>query len=375
MVETTEHIEGTTSVPETKYSTIISSINKITTNLIDIKEYSTQKIVQTTVPTTLNQTPEIEIHNSTIIIPSTEIAQTSIVYSLVLIGYSHFKKEETKVKFNIYFECLNGLFYSKRLIFPIIITTNRVLRILETYEAVCDANEEEISNKISYSCEIQARIENIKSVEIIKDFKFSSANTTVTTTPLAEEYKDKIQEVGQVFDNLINSNIYILNHSQIQEIEKNYFNVSGIINGTKPKFQKIDINLMAFTNIENEVNQAELNCSIVDIIDNNYTINCKGEKTNANYELQNAISYIDDEILLINFDEGAKSNISFESTNIYRRYGFSNKSGSLNAGGIIAIILAIIVAIIALIAAFIFLRKDNTKIKNRGESVIVALKN
>ncbi len=132
---------------------------------------------------------------------------------------------------------------------------------------------------------------------------------------------------------------------------------------------------MAFTNIENEVNQAELNCSIVDIIDNNYTLNCKRETANTNYELQNAISYIDDEILLINFDEGAKSNISFESTNIYRRYSISNKSGSLNAGGIIAIILAIIVAIIALIAAFIFLRKDNTKIKNRGESVIVALKN
>ena len=68
-------------------------MNKYKSNIYNIKQNQNRKR-KLSKKYTLNQTPEIEIHNSTIIIPSTEIAQTSIVYSLVLIGYSHFKKEE-----------------------------------------------------------------------------------------------------------------------------------------------------------------------------------------------------------------------------------------------------------------------------------------
>ena len=131
---------------------------------------------------------------------------------------------------------------------------------------------------------------------------------------------------------------------------------------------------MTFTNISNERNQVELNCSIVDIIDNNYTLNCERKTKNANYNLQNAISYIDDEILIINFDEGVNSTISYESTNKYYRYRFP-KTGSLNAGAIIAIILAIIATIAAVIAAFIFLKKNRSQTINFIESTIIRLKN
>ena len=42
------------------------------------------------------------------------------------------------------------------------------------------------------------------------------------------------------FDDLMNSTIYILDHSKIKDVEKQYFNISGDINDPKPKFGKIN---------------------------------------------------------------------------------------------------------------------------------------
>ena len=65
-------------------------------------------------------------------------------------------------------------------------------------------------------------------------------------------------------------------------------------------------------NIENknENLETEINCNVIDINNNNYTIQCK-LNDNKNYTLQNALSIIEDEILLINFDKYDDSRVNF----------------------------------------------------------------
>ena len=321
--QTTEPII-TITTNENKEPTTEHSVPVITTTI----NKATQEVIKTIIPTTINQTPQLIIPNSTIIyskeniIQTTEVINYSMVFSLVLIGFSHFVNLVSKVTFNVYFTWLNGPFYSKRLRFPVEIESNRFLRILETYHAVCESNDEEAKEKISYSCEIETQIENIKSFKFIEDFNFE-VNAKVDYSPLAENYKDKIQEVEDNFNNLINSSIYILDHSKITAAEKQHLNISGYINDPKPKFGKINITLMVFT--KNETEKVELDCNITDIINNNYIISCGKEIENNNYNLQNAISFIEDEVLIVNFDKGANSNISFEEENEYYRYGFSKK--------------------------------------------------
>ena len=123
----------------------------------------------------------------------------------------------------------------------------------------------------------------------------------------------------------MNSTIYILDHSKIKDVEKQYFNISGDINDPKPKFGKINITLIVFTYIKNETKKVELDCNITDIININYIISCRKETENNNYNFQNAISFIEDEVLIVNFDKGVNSNISFEEENKYYRYSFSKK--------------------------------------------------
>ena len=47
--------------------------------------------------------------------------------------------------------------------------------------------------------------------------------------------------IGNFFDNLVISSLYILNHSTIAEVGKKYFNIYGSINNKKPKFEKTNI--------------------------------------------------------------------------------------------------------------------------------------
>ena len=112
----------------------------------------------------------------------------------------------------------------------------------------------------------------------------------------------------------------------------------------------------------------------MDIIRNNYTLNCKSnEKIEG--DLQSAISFIDDDILLVNFDEGDNSELILETNSTsyskkghYYRY---KKNKGINAGGIVAIILACLVAIISVIAVMAFCKKTNTNKHDIEESTVV----
>ena len=112
---------------------------------------------------------------------------------------------------------------------------------------------------------------------------------------------------------------------------------------------------------ENKTGEKHLECSIIDIIENNYTLSCIGIK-NTNFSLKNAISVIEDEILIIKFDENENSTILYYSDETKSKYSvrfFNNKVGNIGAGGIIAIILACLAVVAAVIISFKCLRKEN----------------
>ena len=371
-----DKIEPTTAADTIKESTIISTTEIITTSIPTIKKTTeyiltttinkvTERPIQTTTPNTISQ---VETPNSTMLIQTTEVIIDSKFYSLIVIGYSHFINANKKVSFYIYFTSLNGLFYAKTLRFSAIITSNRILRILEEYEVICESNDEEAKEKISYLCEVQAEIENIKTFKALDDFKFYGKTPTVIYSPFAQAYKDKIQEIGDNFNNLPNSNIYLLNHCKIEKVEKKYFDISGIIIEPKPKFKKTDINLMVFADNKTETIEIELNCRITDIIGDNYILNCERDENINKYNLKNAISFIDDdEILVIIFDDGINSEIIYEE-NKYHSQNFSKDTGNLSAGGIIAIILAIIAVIAAVIITIKCFKKRNINKYDNTES-------
>ena len=187
---------------------------------------------------------------------------------------------------------------------------------------------------------------------------------------------DNIKEIGNKYDNLMNLTLYTLEYPKISQLENKIFNISGIINGNKPKFGKIELNLSVSAEIENKIEEKILECNIIDIIENNYTLSCIGI-INTNISLKNAISVIEDEILLIHFDEN--TTILYypdENNNIYTRTFIHNKSNKIGAGGIVAIILACIAVIAALLLILIFCRKKEKKDENNTkESVILQLKN
>ena len=349
---------------------ILTTILTTTLNIIP----TTIPVLKTTTPTLIN---EINDTSST-----TNQIVDDIYVTLILIGFSGFRNLYTSVNFYIYFYNSNPLFYSKNLNFPVIIESNRVLRHLETYEANCEITGEKNKDIHVYYCNINAQIQNIKSVKIIdiNQFQFSSFNSIsfisldVIVSPLAEIFMDNIQNCPDKLEALKNSTSYILEHSKIHEDKDLYFNISGIIN-QKPKFGKNKIKLMTYTKYENQTLQADIDCDIIDIINYTYILNCKGNNGDY-YNFQYSLSFIIDEILIIIFDNDDNSTISFEATEkIYNKFDYSKKKGNLSAGAIAAIVLALVFAIVSVIVAYICLKKDKYVEDKERDSTVCEFKN
>ena len=153
---------------------------------------------------------------------------------------------------------------------------------------------------------------------------------------------DNIQGIGNKYNYLLNSTIYTLESPKITQGENQIFNISGVIKDPKPKFGKGDLNLSVPVKYENKTEEKVLQCNIIDIIGNNYTLSCFGIKY-TNFSLANAMSVIDDEVLIIRFDENANSTIidySDENTTTYNsrlqrrfRVALRCKSGDLLRDG------------------------------------------
>ena len=301
-------------------STNIFPTNEIpTTNL----NFNNSVNIPTTPITSTNQ-----IYDKTILTTSPSYPSTIIIYkdtSLVLLGFSHYNKMDAYFSFYIYFGLLKGFIYSNDLKFPVQITYNTNLRLLQNYEANCSLKDK-LNLKILYLCEVQIETQNINNIKIIPEFNFILQSPSVVISPIANIYINNIQDLENQLN--INSNLYILRNSKINKGGNKIFNISGIINEPLPIFQKVD--LVLTVNIENENKETEINCNVIDINNINYIIQCK-VNDNKNYTLQNGISIIGDEILLINFDNYDDSRISFYV-----------KTESLGAGPVLAIIIILI---------------------------------
>ena len=379
---TTSLISKTTNIPTTKE-------NIPTTSSISQSQLKTDAIKQTNIPTIpkiINSTV-IEVYHSTIIEnKESEITKTETISKFekahaIVLGFSEFKQQSLTISFKIHFVSINGFVLSPVLIFYVDIISNRILRILENHEAICLRNDNNVDDDIKeaiYSCTVQSRISNIKQIKIIPDYNFTSQDVEIVgISPIAQAFLDDLQNVGEGKSNFTKTSIYILEHSKVNKSDDLFFNITGIINGTQPNFSSLDFVLKINTEVDNNTQEVDSNCKIIDIIDNNYTLNCEGEK-NVKYNLQAAVSMIENDILVINFDDDADCQIILDSSSSNYGKFYYKKEGGISTGVIVIIILFSILLLASLIILVIYIIKRNRRNKlnntNNLDSVIQQIK-
>ena len=189
------------------------------------------------------------------------------------------------------------------------------------------------------------------------DFVTQSNITLIGITPFAKEFMNDVQKANDKYDIISNNTIFILNNSTYTKYDELFFNISGLINGPKPKLS--NKNLILYINIESETNsKEEIQCKVTNILFDNYSLTCKANKAFKG-DLQSAVSYIDDgDILLVNFDKINQSSIDVDiETN--QKFFFSKNSGGLKPGFIAIIVIIPIIAIAAIIVLTHYFKKKS----------------
>ena len=98
---------------------------------------------------------------------------------------------------------------------------------------------------------------------------------------------------------------------------------------------------------------------------NNYTLNCKINK-NIDGDLQASVSYIDKDLLIINFETGFDSKIKLiENYTNFNKVYYPKKSAQIKAFTIIVISLVIILVVVGAVAAAIIILKRKRKTHNK----------
>ena len=174
-------------------------------------------------------------------------------------------------------------------------------------------------------------------------------------------------------DSLFTSKIYVLDHSNIISDKKsNTFNISGIFEDRIPNFGKIDLKLKVNVEKGEEVLESEIDCKIVEIKGYNYVLYCTGEK-NTLYDLQSAVSTINSDLLVINFDEHVNSEITLNYNE--NSHTIKKKSSGGISGGIIALIVVLCLVVVAAVITIVLLRKKIFKKapENAVDSTVINL--
>ena len=223
------------------------------------------------------------------------------------------------------------------------------------------------NNQYKYLCIAHAENPNIKNIEIVPEFTFESDDNIeiVGITPLSNMFMDNLQLIDN--KDLFESKIYLLDHS-IYKLIGNIFNISSIIQEPKPNWAK-NTNLTLMINLESsEKKIEEIDCTIIDIKGNNYTLECKLNKS-LNGDLQAAVSYIDKDLLVINFETGSDSTIHYDSKekNLNSIY-FSKKNGKIKTISIALIVILIIISILSIIIIIIIKKRRKNKLSHYKDS-------
>lgn len=321
--------------------------------------------------------PNIATTENEIIVPTTitnkKVPLTTIIEekkeeetSVVFLGCGKLVMKTASFTFIIYFVLVKNSIYAKNIIIKIVIIYNSHLRRLENHEAVCTLDETNTNSIIGYKCNVQAPTANIRQIKLEDNFNFGSDNNMklVGITPIAKLFMENLQEANDNYGNLLSSGntVYILDNSTLYQNETSHFGIYGILNGEKPKTitKNKNLTLMANIEFESENKTKEINCTVTDIKNDNYTLTCEATE-NLKYYFQSALSVIDDGLLLINFDTYKSENNSILDTENDReisnfRFNY-NKSKGLNGGTIVAIILPCIVVLAAVIGIIYYLKK------------------
>ena len=323
--------------------------------------------------------PNIATTENEIIVPTTiinnKVPITTIIEekkeekeetSVVFLGCGKLVMKTASFTFIIYFVLVKNSIYAKNIIIAIVIIYNSYLRRLENHEAVCTLDETNTNSIIGYKCNVQAPTANIRQIKLEDNFNFGSDNNMklVGITPIAKLFMENLQEANDNYGNLLSSTntVYILDNSTLYQNETSHFGIYGILNGEKPKTitKNKNLTLMANIEFESENKTKEINCTVTDIKNDNYTLTCEATE-NLKYYFQSALSVIDDGLLLINFDVYKNENnliLDTENDKEISNFRFNyNKSKGLNGGTIVAIILPCIVVLAAVIGIIYYLKK------------------
>ena len=280
--------------------------------------------------------------------------------SIDLIGLCDFQNSDTGASFYMYFYSNSDL-TGYDLSFPVTTQSDRLLRSMGIYDARCEITDKINENMYEYYCKIDSKIEGVVKIADISQFKFFSLtseikNFNLVTSPLAESYMDNLQNIPEDLNEIKNSNFYVLDHTKIEINNIPYFNFSGIIE-QNPKFKNNNFKLTVISKSGNETKKSEINCTLINIANNNYIFNCKGKK-GEKYNLEGALSSNEDNILILKFDNSSNiSLINFEASgNNNNRINFSKKNGNLSTGAIVAIVLSLAIALGSFIIFLIYLR-------------------
>jgi surface protein len=285
---------------------------------------------------------------------------------IIILGFSNLviDKNNSLISFYIYFVSVKNYLHSQKIRFPINIHYNPLLRLLQNNEASCTLENINHPNLNKYLCKIQAEVLNIKSIESNLELTFESEDVVVIgISPLAKKFMDNLLLIDNKY--LFETEIYILDHSKYKIYDKNFVNITGIVQGNKPKLKKHN-NFELVINLNSaEKKESKLNCIIIEIFGNNYTLNCKINE-NLDGDLQASVSYIDKNLLIIIFETDFDSRIKSEVKDFrLNRINFSKKSEKINATTILVSSLVIIIAAIGLtVTITIILNKKRKNKKN-----------
>ena len=284
---------------------------------------------------------------------------------VVLLGYSNFETSSDSFSFYIYFVSLLNSIVSEKLSFPIQIVHNTRLRILQNTENIqsdCDLQDSSSGTKLQYKCEAETNTSNIKQIKIEPNFNFTNQKVELAgITPSANTYMNNIQNIGDKFNYLSSSDVYILSHSIYTEKDNNLFEISGTMSDPQPSFSTNNTILQISTNSSGTTQEKNVSCTIINTQDKNYTLNCSSDESIDADNLQSAMSKVGNDVLLVNFDPQSEGTIetTTESEGVGNKVFRNKSSGGLNAGGIIAIILVPIIAVAAAVGIFFYLNKGS----------------
>ena len=384
-----------TNIPYTNTTTIpILTHTTITTNIPTNIPYFNTTNIPTTIPnfihTTISQTIPTTIHtiipriipstiaNTELIIPSETFVKDSPNYEpipVIILGLNHFQMNPSYYSFFIHFTPITNTIYSQIINFKGIIDYYTNIRVLKETEGNCTLQN---ANKLKYRyyCIDYEDTENIKSIKILPDFKFVNQDIDIIGVSfIAKKFMDNLLIYDVRYDLLNNSTIYLMDNSTYETNGKLSFNITGRINGTQPKFENKDINLMVSLQ-SGQKTEANLDCVINNIYLEYYQLNCKSNESLI-INLQGAISFIDnDDLLIFNFIDGNNTIIELKDIKSDNKL-FLSKHTALNPGAIAAIIIPLVVVVAVVIFLAFFIRKKEKVWKENisNSSSIINLKN